>query len=472
MMKSIYRKWRTIFSLVLLGLLLITAVASAQEGGGFTDTFDDATMPGWEHSQNVQVTGGVLRIDPDNAAFHIGAYANPDITVRFKMSLPGGIVLHYHATESGVYRVQVLGEGGNAEIFLEKETNGVPANLGGSPVDNFIDGDWNTLTVTFQNGQHQVSLNSKQFITADDQEALPGGGIGLFVHGANPVEFDDLKVSASEVASPAPVGEQPQPVDQPVGEQAAPIAQQATLPPASVQTTPLVTPQPATGVQGLLEQLFVTGVNPVDVPVFTINLALAALLAFILGRVYIYWGASLSNRRKFAANFMLMAVTTTFIIQVVRSSVALSLGLVGALSIVRFRAAIKEPEELAYLFLAIGLGIGLGDNQRWVTILAFTIALIVLGLMKLLRHSQADVNMHLNITTNGTNKPDPEQVMNVLRQYCSKVKLLRFDENDHVMEMSFLVEFNRVSDLNQVRGALQAPVPGANISFLDNKGIW
>ena len=49
---------------------------------------------------------------------------------------------------------------------------------------------------------------------------------------------------------------------------------------------------------------------------------------------------------------------------------ALSLGLVGALSIVRFRTAIKEPEELAFLFFAIGLGIGLGDNQRLITLLA------------------------------------------------------------------------------------------------------
>ena len=50
-------------------------------------------------------------------------------------------------------------------------------------------------------------------------------------------------------------------------------------------------------------------------------------------------------------------MTTMLIISIVKSSLALSLGLVGALSIIRFRAAIKEPEELAYLFLAIGISI-------------------------------------------------------------------------------------------------------------------
>ncbi|HIE72395.1 MAG TPA: DUF4956 domain-containing protein, partial [Planctomycetes bacterium] len=61
----------------------------------------------------------------------------------------------------------------------------------------------------------------------------------------------------------------------------------------------------------------------------------------------------LSNKRKLARVLMFIAATTVLIITVVASSLALSLGLVGALSIIRFRTPVKEPEELAYLFLAI-----------------------------------------------------------------------------------------------------------------------
>ncbi len=98
--------------------------------------------------------------------------------------------------------------------------------------------------------------------------------------------------------------------------------------------------------------------GPVPVWFFVINLALAVLLSLLLAHVYTRWGDSLSNRRRFSANFVLITVTTTFIISIIQSSLALSLGLVGALSIVRFRAAIKEPEELAYLFVAISVGLG------------------------------------------------------------------------------------------------------------------
>jgi hypothetical protein len=206
--------------------------------------------------------------------------------------------------------------------------------------------------------------------------------------------------------------------------------------------------------------------------VFAINLLLAALYSFVLSRVYVFWGSSLSNRRKFAANFMLVTVTTTFIILVVRSSVALSLGLVGALSIIRFRTAVKEPEELAYLFFAISLGIGLGDNQRMITTLSLVVGILLLGLARLLRQTQADVNLHLSITSRGSSKANMQAVQDAVEKHCSKMRLIRYDENTDVMEMAFVVEFRHMSDLEKARDALLAITPDMEISFLDNKGIW
>ena len=76
---------------------------------------------------------------------------------------------------------------------------------------------------------------------------------------------------------------------------------------------------------------------------------------------------------KLLLSFWLLCVTTTIVIMVVKFSIALSLGLVGALSIVRFRAAIKEPEELVYLFLVIGVGIANGAGQY---VAAFTVVVL------------------------------------------------------------------------------------------------
>src|SRR3990167_973316 len=111
-----------------------------------------------------------------------------------------------------------------------------------------------------------------------------------------------------------------------------------------------------------------TMVSPVG---FIFNLLLAMFLGLILRDLYIRYGFSLTNRKTLASNFVMLILTTMFIITVVKSSLALSLGLVGALSIVRFRTAIKEPEELAYLFFCISIGLGLGADQVVITLVGF-----------------------------------------------------------------------------------------------------
>ncbi|PIR44959.1 MAG: hypothetical protein COV10_02005 [Candidatus Vogelbacteria bacterium CG10_big_fil_rev_8_21_14_0_10_51_16] len=98
------------------------------------------------------------------------------------------------------------------------------------------------------------------------------------------------------------------------------------------------------------EQFLATQSANVPFASFVFGLLLVALLATVLGYLYVHYGHALSDRRAFARNFVPIAAATMFIITVVKSSLALSLGLVGALSIIRFRTAIKEPEELAYLF--------------------------------------------------------------------------------------------------------------------------
>ena len=87
-----------------------------------------------------------------------------------------------------------------------------------------------------------------------------------------------------------------------------------------------------------------------------LSLAIGLLLSIAIRWHFVKFGSTLSNREEFAQVFPFILMTTILIITVVKSSIALSLGLVGALSIVRFRTPIKEPEELAYLFISIAAG--------------------------------------------------------------------------------------------------------------------
>jgi len=206
---------------------------------------------------------------------------------------------------------------------------------------------------------------------------------------------------------------------------------------------------------------------------FIINLSLTAVLSLILSKIYVRYGVSLSNRRLFGRNFLLITMTTMLIITIVKSSLALSLGLVGALSIIRFRAAIKEPEELAYLFLAISIGLGFGANQGLITVIAFFVIAVIVILVKKLSHkTYENQNLHLTISSHNPRKIGVEKIVETLKNHCSAVNLKRLDEANEIVEASFLVEFLDFEQLNEAKMALQQLDEKLKFSFLDNKGVY
>ena len=110
--------------------------------------------------------------------------------------------------------------------------------------------------------------------------------------------------------------------------------------------------------------------------------------------------------------FLPLALGTMLIITIIQSSVALSLGLVGALSIVRFRAAIKDPEELTFLFLVIGIGLANGANKPILATIAILLILLLLWLSKFIYKQESfktEDKMYINISTDKENIEENER---------------------------------------------------------------
>ena len=101
-------------------------------------------------------------------------------------------------------------------------------------------------------------------------------------------------------------------------------------------------------------------------------------MSFIARTFYIRFSTSLTGKHHIGTVIPILSTIVFLVILVVKSSLALSLGLVGALSIVRFRTPIKEPEELVYLFLAIAIGLGYAAGYSFLTtILTLSILLMI-----------------------------------------------------------------------------------------------
>ena len=181
---------------------------------------------------------------------------------------------------------------------------------------------------------------------------------------------------------------------------------------------------------------FAESIHPID---FVVNLFIATVLSMALASFYIHFGNSVSNRRKFSSNFVPLALTTMLVMIIVKSSLALSLGLVGALSIVRFRAAIKDPEELTYLFLVIGLGLCTGANQPFLAVILMTFLFAILYLYKKVKgekYNYIEEGIYINITTDSKNL---DRINDILNTYLVDLELKRIDfsNQNSTVEMSF-----------------------------------
>ena len=220
-----------------------------------------------------------------------------------------------------------------------------------------------------------------------------------------------------------------------------------------------------------LQEILTAKATDVDLVGFVVNLLLAFVLSFAVRCFYIRHGRSLTDRKTFSENLIIVAMTTTIIIAVVKSSLALSLGLVGALSIVRFRTAAKEPEELGYLFFAIAIGVALGAGQRGIILVGAAIVLIVSRVRALSTGVDQDHNYYLTVSGPNTDGELLSQVVESVTKHCAVARLRRADETKSGIEATFLVEFNAYSDFEAVRRELRTFGESIEITFLDHKGV-
>jgi uncharacterized membrane protein YhiD involved in acid resistance len=216
--------------------------------------------------------------------------------------------------------------------------------------------------------------------------------------------------------------------------------------------------------------LGLTNPAPLSLPALAVNLVLSIALALALAWFYVRYGRSFSNRERFAHTLPLLSMTTVLIISVVKSSLALSLGLVGALSIVRFRTAIKEPEELVYLFMAISIGLGMGADQRLPTLLALFIMLSFLFLRSLVLDRAPRSNLYLNVVAPREGNTFG-QMKEVLLAHVNSADLRRLDNSDATLQATYFIRCPDDETLVALMDDLSARVPGSSCTFIEHDNV-
>jgi len=228
-----------------------------------------------------------------------------------------------------------------------------------------------------------------------------------------------------------------------------------------------------------LENFLLNSAPDISYTNFVFAILISAFLAFLVKIVYIRISRTLNDREYFSDTFIPLAIITTLVITVVKFSLALSLGLVGALSIVRFRAAIKEPEELVYLFFIIGIGLANGANQFLVSIICTFFIILVLFIKKYFDNnknaknlSDSSVNvLQIEISDKGKGI---EEIITALKTKTLYLKLKSFRIEKEVSQYVFWfdVKKNDINNFIKITENLKKEQENISIHVYSRTGIY
>jgi len=195
----------------------------------------------------------------------------------------------------------------------------------------------------------------------------------------------------------------------------------------------------------LITKSLLEGYGSAQLTVKQIVLALA--VATLMG-VLIFIVHKLLNRKEtysisFGISLAVLPIVTTSIILAIQNSLVVSLGMVGALSIVRFRTAIKDAIDLIYLFWAISMGIICGSGLFYLAFITFAVITIVLILFKLLPLT----NEALVLTINYEGLENQSKIEDIIKKYTKQAIKKASNVQNNIVNSIYEIKLKDDSEL-------------------------
>ena len=191
-----------------------------------------------------------------------------------------------------------------------------------------------------------------------------------------------------------------------------------------------------------------------------IDTLIAMLFALVIGLfIFVIYKKTFSGimySTGFAMSLVGLSMVTTLVIMAVTSNVVLSLGMVGALSIVRFRAAIKEPMEIVFLFWSLAVGIVIGAGMIPLAV----IGSVIIGVVLVVFVNRKFQNTPYILIVNCRDERAEESALNMISNSVSKHIIKSKTINDSGVELTAEIRINdnatgfvnRINEINGVSG--------------------
>jgi len=202
--------------------------------------------------------------------------------------------------------------------------------------------------------------------------------------------------------------------------------------------------------------------------VSSLRVIFSASLAFILsvsiGLTYLKTFRGLSYSRNFVQALMLSSIVTAMVIHAIGDSVAIGIGTLGALSIIRFRTNLKDPRDIVFMFAALSSGIACGVGayfMAFIGILLFNIAAFILYLSQLSKVSYFDGILRFNI---GNDELDIQKMAEILKKHCRVFALITLKEIavGERLEYAYHIKMKPKTTSEELINELKKEIPGMN----------
>lgn len=199
------------------------------------------------------------------------------------------------------------------------------------------------------------------------------------------------------------------------------------------------------------------------------TLGTCVFFALLLRVLYRRFSTTFGSKTQLADVLVLIAMTTAIIILIVKSSLALSLGLVGALSIVRFRTAIKDPEELGFMFVAIAIGLGCGSGH-WHIVFIFMAVVSILILVRS-RCQTRRLPTSAILLQFESESPNISAITETLRQIAPGVRFQKMEPIEDRFSLSFFVDTANTQQLDAIKSTLSKQFGVQTLSYFSTPVI-
>ncbi len=198
-----------------------------------------------------------------------------------------------------------------------------------------------------------------------------------------------------------------------------------------------------------------------------VGLTASLLCAAIISWTYRASYQGVLYQKSFNLSLILICLVTTSVIMVISGNLVLSLGMVGALSIVRFRAAIKDPLDIVYMFWAVAIGIANGVANIKVSLTATIVISILIILLN--RLPFGTIAYLVILKYNAEEEPIFIEVLNQnTSQYIIKSKNIKNNQVELIAEARMKKENELSKSLTELEGFIDLSLLAYNSNILDN----